>query len=377
MRIISLNYSVNRDYTSPQQWLDRISFSAGILTALSKLHEVIAIEQIACTVSYQSSGMQYKFVEFYKGTPLLPLRLHRLVKQLKPDVVMVHGLIYPLQVLQLRRTLGKSVKIYAIHHAEQPFTGIKKWLQQRADRCIDAYQFTSMAFGTDWARAGIVKNMQKVYAIMEGSSVYTQMDKQAASQRTGVCGNPVYLWVGRLDANKDPQTVVKAFIAFVRQQPGARLYMIYQTTELLNEVKALVGNNEAIKFTGKKSRQELEYWYNSADFIVSGSHYEGSGIAVCEAMSCGCIPIVTAIHSFKAMTDEGKCGLLYKAGDETALLDILLQSVQLNREAERDKVLQQFNAALSFDAIAAAIHRVFVSLQLSSVDSAATLSSVV
>ncbi len=362
MRIVSVNYSVNRAYREPQQWLSRIDFSVGVLSALAKLHEVIAIEQIACTASYQSTGVQFEFVEFYRDTPLFPVRLHRMVKQLQPDVVMVHGLIYPLQVLQLRKKLGSAVKMYAIHHAEKPFTGIKKWLQQRADHCIDAYQFAALAFGADWTKAGIIKNSAKVHAIMEASSVYAAMDKLAARQQTGVTGNPVYLWVGRLDANKDPLTVVKAFMAFAQQQPGASLYMIYQTTELLDEVKALVDNNEAIQLIGKISRQQMQYWYSSADFVVSGSHYEGSGIAVCEAMSCGCIPLLTNIHSFTAMTSNGQCGFLYKAGDEAALLNVLLQSVKIDREAERSRVLQQFKALLSFDAIAAAIHNMLLLL---------------
>jgi glycosyltransferase involved in cell wall biosynthesis len=362
MRIVSINYSVNRAFTVPQQWLGRIDFSVGILSALAKQHTVMAVEQIGCTASYDSAGVHYEFVEFYKDTPWFPVKLHQLVKQLQPDVVLVHGLIYPLQIIQLRRKLGKQVIIYAIHHAEKPFTGLKKWLQQRADHCIDAYQFTAMAFGTDWARAGIIKNRQKVHAIMEGSSIYVEMDMPAARQRTGVTGNPVYLWVGRLDHNKDPITVVKAFTAFVRQQPGAKLYMIYQEETLLSQVKALAGDSPGIQFIGKISRQELQYWYSSADFMVSGSHYEGSGIAVCEAMSCGCIPIVTAIHSFTAMLGPGACGFLYEPGNENALLKILFQSADINRGEERDKVLRQFNTALSFDAIAAAIHQVLVSL---------------
>jgi glycosyltransferase involved in cell wall biosynthesis len=362
MRIVSINYSVNRAYREPQQWLSRIDFSVGVLNALAKQHQVIAIEQIACTASYQSAGVQYEFVQFYKDTPLFPVKLHRLVRQLQPDVVMVHGLIYPLQVLQLSKKLGSEVKIYAVHHAEKPFGGLKKWLQQQADTCIDAYQFTAMAFGADWAKAGIIKNMAKVHAIMEASSVYAVMDRQVARQHTGVKGNPVYLWVGRLDANKNPLMVVRAFLAFAQQHPGASLYMIYQTTELLNEIKAVVGNNEAIKYIGEISRQKMQYWYNSADFVVSGSQYEGSGIAVCEAMSSGCIPIVTNIHSFKAMTNDGQCGFLYEAGNQNALLNTLLQSVKINRDEERGKVLHQFNTALSFEAIAAAIHKVLISL---------------
>jgi glycosyltransferase involved in cell wall biosynthesis len=362
MRIVNLNYSVKLAYQSPQEWLGRIGFSAGILTALAKQHEVIGVEQIDYEGTYYDDNVRYEFVRLYYRTPLLPLKLHRLVKKLRPDVVMVQGLIFPIQVMLLRRQLGRQVKIYTVHHAEKPFTGIKRWLQQRADKCIDAYQFTSTAFGADWAKAGIIKNMQKVHAIMEASSIFAQMDSAAARQKTGVAAETVYLWVGRLDANKDPLTVVKAFMAFARQQTGVCLYMIYQTEELLEAVKAVIGDSSAIQLIGKTARNDLQAWYSSADFIVAGSHYEGSGIAVCEAMSCGCIPIVTAIHSFTAMTAGGKCGLLYEPGNEAALLAALQQSLQMDRAAGRKKVLQQFEEALSFDAIAGAVHKVLVSL---------------
>ena len=73
---------------------------------------------------------------------------------------------------------------------------------------------------------------------MEVSSVFYPVDKIVARSKTQVAGDPVFLWAGRLNANKDPLTVVKAFLKFLRFQPTARLYMIYQTTELLPELKA-------------------------------------------------------------------------------------------------------------------------------------------
>ena len=76
--------------------------------------------------------------------------------------------------------------------------------------------------------------------------------------------------------------------------------MIYQTEELLVEIKNIIEkeNKNAIQLVGNIPHNEMLYWYNSADFIISGSHYEGSGTAVCEAMSCGCIPITTNIFFF-------------------------------------------------------------------------------
>ena len=106
----------------------------------------------------------------------------------------------------------------------------------------------------------------------------------------------------------------------------------------------------------------MQQWYNSAHFIISGSHYEGGGTSVSEAMSCGCIPIVTNISSFRRMTGPGKCGLLYEPGNEKELLDALLKTKELDIEEERKKVLQQFNEELSFNAIAEKITRIVESL---------------
>ena len=153
---------------------------------------------------------------------------------------------------------------------------------------------------------------------MEVSSVFFPVDKALAKSITHVNGDPVFLWVGRLNENKNPLTVARAFLKFLKYQPAAHLYMIYQTTELLPELTGLLKNEsnncKALHLVGEVQHSEMQYWYNSADYIISGSYYEGSGTAICEAMSCGCVPIVTDIPSFRAITGNGAYGLLYTAG---------------------------------------------------------------
>jgi glycosyltransferase involved in cell wall biosynthesis len=131
--------------------------------------------------------------------------------------------------------------------------------------------------------------------------------------------------------------------------------VIYQTTELLDKIKKLLAernNRDSILLVGKKEHSEMLYWYNSADFIISASHYEGSGIAVCEGMSCGCIPLLTNIPSFRKITSNGNCGVLYDIDEADGLFNALTQTQFLNIEAEKEKVLKQFDEDLSFNAIA-------------------------
>ncbi|MEP6846605.1 MAG: glycosyltransferase family 4 protein, partial [Panacibacter sp.] len=210
----------------------------------------------------------------------------------------------------------------------------------------------------EWVKQNVIAHRRKIWGIMEASSFFQPSDKFPAKKRTGAMGSVVYLFVGRLDKNKDPLTVIKAFLQFRQNSADVRLYLIYHTIELLEEIRQLLINEKygnSIVLVGEVFHDDMAFWYNSADFIISGSHYEGSGVAVCEAMSCGCIPILTDILSFKKISANGHCGLLYEPGNTNALLSALLESQQMNIEEERQKVLEQFARDLSFEAIAAQI----------------------
>ena len=258
------------------------------------------------------------------------------------------------------------MKIIGIHHAEKPFRGLKQKLQRLADSCINAYLFTSSEFGKEWVQNGNIRSPKKIYEVMEASSIFYPANRNANFERLSANRHSSYLLVGGLNANKDPLTVVKAFLRFQQKHTSVRLYMIYQTEDLLQEIKKFINQYktpaDVIRLIGKVPHEQLNDWYNSADFIISGSHYEGSGVAVCEAMSCGCIPVITNIISFRKMTGPGKCGLLYEPGNEEELLEALLKTSGMNIEEERAKVLQQFNEELSFDAIGQKIEQVISTL---------------
>ena len=353
MKIVFAAYVHTTEFNTPATWLERIKAYAGILEALAKNNQVISIEQIDYEGEYVKNNVQYYFKRFPIG--LFPMALHRFIKHQNPDLVVIQSLHFPLQVIQLRLLLGKKTKIIIQNHAEKPFTGLKKHLQKLADKFTDAYLFASYNMGVEWVEKGNLSSVKKIHEVMEVSSVFTPINKAEAFKKTNVIGDPVFLWVGRLNENKAPLTVVRAFLQFVNVQPSARLYMIYHTEELLPQIKnelALSPNGQAIKLIGKVPHYDLQFWFNSADIIISGSYYEGSGTAVCEAMSCGCMPLVTDINSFRMITDNGRCGLLYEAGNEAALLSALIQTRQLNI-AEKQKIsLHYFRSNLSFKAIA-------------------------
>lgn len=362
MTLIFTSYAGAPEFDEPAAWLHRIEGYTGILESLAPRHKVIGIERINYEGQCEQNGVRYHFIKQKKKIVRFPRRIHGLIKKLKPDVVFINGFIFPLQLLQLRLTVGSKTKIIVINRSEKPGLGIKKYLQKLADRCVNAYLFTSLEFGYQWVQKGIISSRDKIHEVFHGSSVFKPGDKKEAKVLLSVSGSPVYLWVGRLDANKDPLTAVRAFKDFLVQQPSSVLYMIYHTEELEAELRMLIEANElaktGIRLVGKVAHQQLQLWYNAADFFISASHYEGGGISVCEAMSCGCVPIITDIDSFRMLTGQGECGILFKPGSEHALLHALQASLQVDLEKERDKTLSRFREYLSFEAIGKRIETV-------------------
>jgi len=361
MRYISVTYDHSPGFTNPESWFKRTAAYGGILEELAKKNEVISINQIDYQGEAVNNGVVHKFVDAGRKKTHLPFGLNRFVKKLNPDVIIVQGLHNPVAVILLRFILPKRIKIIAHHHAEKPMPGMKRYAQKLADHFVDAYLFASKEMGLDWVKKGVISSSRKIHEVMEVSSIFYPIDKSTARKQTGVSGGPVFLWVGTLDANKDPVNVVKAFLRYSQYNTGAHLYMIYHKTGLLPEIQELLGNDtagDAVSLAGQKPHEDLLCWFNSADFIISGSYYEGSGTAVCEAMSCGCIPVVTDIPSFRMITDNGKCGLLYPPGDEQALFQALIETETMDITEKRALSLEHFKKKLSFEAIATDIQRI-------------------
>lgn len=355
MRLVFLNYTGDQEYDDPLHWLEKLAPTAGILRSLARTHFVAGIEHIGYEGSFEHDGVRYYFSQLRRKRVRFPWKLHQRVRQLNPDVVFVNGFIFPRQVIQLRYQLPRGVKIFVINHAERPASGLIGMLQRIADSSVTGYLFTTKELAEEWVGRLIISQRSKVHEVMEASSIFSATGKEKIDFKKGRRREKTYLWVGRLDDNKDPVTVLAAFARFSRLEPDARLFMIYHSNELEGKARTFCRQERiehAIRFVGRVRHQDMGDWYSSAGFIISGSHYEGSGIAVCEAMSCGCIPLLTDIPSFRKMTGNGRCGYLYPPGDVPALFGVLCMTRDIEMELERRKTIEQFESEMSFDAIA-------------------------
>lgn len=292
------------------------------------------------------------------------LKLARLVRALDPDVVHVFGLTMDVQLSLIQLLAGRRARLVTHYHGGRPAQGpLRRRLQALALGRVDSALFTSTSQADPWIRAGLF-GQEQVHQLIETSSPFTGIDRDEARQRTGMTGNPVYLSAGRLHPIKDPLTMLRGFAHIARSQPEARLYLYYLTGELLHDARAMVHSfphiRDRVEFRGRARAEEMEAIYSSADFLLQASLREWSGLAILEAMSCGCIPVVSEIPSFAAMIGDQRHGRLFEPGDPRALADAALS---IDNMPEMSTAVQQhFNDNLSFAAMARDLDRIYRSL---------------
>jgi glycosyltransferase involved in cell wall biosynthesis len=290
-------------------------------------------------------------------------RLTRALRAARPDVVHVAGMTLDLQLAQIIRACRRpAVPIVVHYHGGTPDRGRLRRLQRRNLAAISRALVTTREQAEPWISEGLL-GWEQVAQVVETSSPFDGIDRGAARAMTGMCGDPVYLSTGRLHPIKDPLTMLRGFARIAAAQPDARLYAYYLTDELLPRVRELLGETPTlaarVELRGRADLEEMEAIYSSADFLLQASLREWSGLAVLEAMSCGCVPIVSDIPSFRTMTGDGKAGRLFPAGDPGALARVALAVSDGDRSRMARQTKEYFENELSFKAMARRIDGVY------------------
>ena len=325
------------------------------MTVVQAAHETATIERDGVTYRFQkvSSGPwggTARQTRWLGGVRELSSAL----ADSQPDIVHVQGLTAPLHTRLLARTLP-NVPILAQDHASRPATGLRRPLHKWGFRNLSAVAFTSREQATPFIEAGVLGPDIPVFEVIEGSSRFTPGDQAAAREKCGLFGDPCLLWVGRLDANKDPLTVLDAVDRALAELPGLRLWCLYSEAPLIETLQARLQSNrglsDAVRLLGRVVHGEIEDFFRAADFFVLASHSEGSGYALIEALACGTAPLVTDIPSFRKITGNGKAGERFPVGDAPALARLIAKWTRRDRQTQRVAARRHFEQSLSYEAI--------------------------
>jgi len=363
-RIVQANAVYDADAKSPNELLDRYftltEWSAAVARAGA---DVSVVQRFHTAATVERDGVRYEFVAD-KQPPWLSTRgappqfITAIVKD-APDVVHVNGLIFPGLVAAIRDRAGATAVIVAQHHGgEFPIRGsglsglwLRRWWH-RGLAAADALSFTAAEQAEPWRAAGVIAN-QRVIEIIEASTTMRSVGRDRARTAIGVDGSPLILWVGRLTTNKDPLTVLDGLQRALPKLPGARALMVFSDNTLIDSVEQRVRGSalllDRVTLVGRLDRAELPNYYGAADVFISGSHYEGSGYALIEAMSAGVVPVVTNIPSFRAIA--GDAGAQWTPGDADDFARVLVDVCSTDLNGRKEAAKARFDLVLSWRAI--------------------------
>jgi glycosyltransferase involved in cell wall biosynthesis len=357
LHVAQISFFSDPQARSPAELLDAWPSLGDVAEAASGAGIRISVVQASShTQRIDRRGVSYYFQPFGEGQrgAAQNAAFGELLGRLAPDVFHVHGLGFPRDSLLLA-SLAPGVPIILQDHANGPPRFWRRPLWRRQMSVTAGIAFCALTQARPFADAGLLHSETQLYEIPESTSRFMPGDREDARRITGLDGDPAVLWVGHLNANKDPLTVLDGISAAVRELPRLRLFCCFGVAPLLREVQTRIARDPALRgrvhLIGRVPHERIEQLMRAADLFVLGSHREGSGYSVIEALACGLPPVVTDIPSFRSLTGAGSVGKHWPCNDPLALCQAL-QSIACRGGSEmRATVRAHFERELSFNAL--------------------------
>ncbi len=172
------------------------------------------------------------------------------------------------------------------------------------------------------------------------------------------CSHQDVLFLGRLDANKSPDVLLRASREMLRRFPETRILFggdgEVEKNKRLAEDLGIAGNCE---FHGWVTGEEREALFARAAVYCLPSKNEGLPMSVLEAMARGIPTVATAVGGIPQAIEDGVNGFLINVDDIEALserLIALLEDVALRETvgvASRNTVLRSFSITQSVNKV--------------------------
>ena len=344
---------------APAELLDAWPTMVDVAEAASCGGVRVSVVQLCATPDVLSRrGVRYHFVDAGEGSASAAhAPLVEALRSLAPDLLHVHGLGFSEQVRSLAMQLPRTPIILQDHANRPPRLLWRRAACRRGLAVAAAISFCAAPQARPFIAARLLAAHTRIYEIPESTSRFAPGDRAAARRATGLHGEPAVLWVGHLDANKDPLTVLEGISAATPVLPGLQLWCCFGSAPLLGRVQARIAGDARLRgrvhLLGAMPHRQVEQLMRAADLFVLGSHRESTGYALIEALACGLPPVVTDIPSFHAITGGAAVGRLWACGDARALCAALQSLAGSPSGATRAAARAHFERELSFEALGA------------------------
>ena len=233
------------------------------------------------------------------------------------------------------------------------------WQLRALSRTVDRYLAVShgianeLVEGLRWSR----RKIDVVYNAVDPARVEVEAPPGLREQLGGGEGRSLVLMPARLDAQKGHRVLFEA----IPQVPDAVFLLAGEgpERESLEALATQLGIADRVRFLGR--REDVPQLLATCDVFALPSLYEGSSLAVLEAMAAR-IPIVSsAIGGTDELIEDGRSGLLVAPGDAEGLAAALRRVIDdlALRESLAARARERVEAGLTREQMAARVSGVY------------------
>ena len=284
-------------------------------------------------------GIRTESLEMTRGVPDPRglLRLARLVRAWRPDVIHSHMVHANLMARALRLIAPVPALVSTIHNIYEGgpvrMAGYRytNWL-------VDHLTIVSQAAADRFVSDRIVP--RALLTVIPNGVDTEQIANVAPGTRDALRGSLgiessfVWLAVGRFEVAKDYPNLLRAFARVRAEQPGAVLLIVGRGS-LQAETEALareLGLSDAVRLLGV--RNDVPQVMSAADGYVMSSAWEGMPMVLLEAAAAGLPIVATTVGGNHEVVVDGRTGFLVPPRDDAALADAM---IRLGRLADTDR----------------------------------------
>lgn len=305
----------------------------------------------------------------------LEQRLLQVVKQVKPDIIHAHSpVLNAMPALRVGKQLGIPV-VYeirafwedaAVDHGTTAEGSVRyritRWLETRAIRRASHVFTICEGLRADIAKRGIPANKITVIpnAVDIDSFEPGGQPDFALKKSLGLDGASVVGFIGSFYAYEGLDLLLTALPEILRQRPEARVLLVGGGPQeaALKAQAAQLGVANKVVFTGRVPHSEVQRYYDMVDVLAYPRHSMRltelvTPLKPLEAMAQGRLLVASDVGGHKELIRDGETGVLFKAGDATALARAVVGLLQATgswaaiRQAGRRFVEQERNWAVS------------------------------
>jgi glycosyltransferase involved in cell wall biosynthesis len=291
-------------------------------------------------------------------------RLAAAMRAFRPDIVHTHSYVmrYALPAWGMAR---RGVIVHTVHNlAEREVEPLGRAIHRVAFR-VGA---VPVAISNEVARS-----FESTYGFAPAATIPNGADTRngfrpgarEAWRRAHGFGESDFLVVSvaRFEPQKNPLGLVESFARALRGNPAAHLVMAGEGSllEANRRLAGRLGVEGRVHFCGLCL--DVPELLSACDLFVLASDWEGSSVAVMEAMAARLPVVATAVGGVPELVEDGVTGVLVPAGDAAALAAALagLAGAPERRRKFRDAAARrasQFDVSAMVDGYAALFERV-------------------